>query len=70
MKLGRVGWLGLAAIVVAVLVANGDAQAPYDAKANYVKREVMIPMRDGVKLFTIIYTPKASTRSRLANTRC
>ncbi len=27
-------------------------------KANYDKREVMIPMRDGVKLFTSIYEPK------------
>jgi putative CocE/NonD family hydrolase len=27
-------------------------------KANYTKREVMIPMRDGVKLFTAIYEPK------------
>ncbi|HKX84675.1 MAG TPA: CocE/NonD family hydrolase, partial [Pyrinomonadaceae bacterium] len=26
--------------------------------ANYTKREVSIPMRDGVKLFTIIYEPK------------
>lgn len=26
--------------------------------ANYAKREVMIPMRDGVKLFTTIYAPK------------
>lgn len=26
---------------------------------NYAKREVMIPMRDGVKLFTAIYEPKA-----------
>ena len=26
-------------------------------KENYAKREVMIPMRDGVKLFTSIYEP-------------
>src|SRR4051812_32929923 len=26
---------------------------------NYSKREVMIPMRDGVKLFTAIYSPKS-----------
>jgi len=25
---------------------------------NYVRREVMIPMRDGVKLFTVLYLPK------------
>jgi putative CocE/NonD family hydrolase len=28
-------------------------------KENYTKREVLIPMRDGVKLFTSIYEPKA-----------
>ena len=28
---------------------------------NYTKREVMIPMRDGVRLFTSIYEPKAKT---------
>src|ERR1700738_5173950 len=27
-------------------------------KANYTKREVMVPMRDGIKLFTSIYEPK------------
>jgi len=30
---------------------------------HYVKREVMIPMRDGVKLFTAIYEPKDRSRS-------
>jgi putative CocE/NonD family hydrolase len=30
-------------------------------KANYTKREVSIPMRDGVKLFTAIYEPKDKT---------
>jgi uncharacterized protein len=29
-----------------------------DIKANYDKKEVYIPMRDGSKLFTAIYTPK------------
>lgn len=27
-------------------------------KENYTKRELMIPMRDGVKLFTVLYEPK------------
>src|SRR5450631_2122587 len=30
---------------------------------HYAKREVLIPMRDGVKLFTAIYTPKDASRS-------
>ncbi len=33
----------------------------FDVKANYVKREVYIPMRDGIKLFTAIYLPKDSS---------
>ena len=43
---------------------SGDlaAQDRYDVKAHYDKTEVMIPMRDGVKLFTIIYSPKDKSR--------
>ncbi|MBS1920817.1 MAG: CocE/NonD family hydrolase [Bacteroidetes bacterium] len=32
-------------------------------KENYTKREVMIPMRDGVKLFTAVYEPKDNSHS-------
>lgn len=31
--------------------------------ANYTKREVEIPMRDGVRLYTAIYSPKDATRT-------
>jgi len=49
---------------VALLLAPATpAQAPYDVKASYVKREVYIPMRDGVKLFTILYAPKDTSRT-------
>ncbi|MDO4216017.1 MAG: CocE/NonD family hydrolase [Bacteroidales bacterium] len=40
---------------------NGREQMLKDIKANYTKEEVMVPMRDGVKLHTSIYTPKDST---------
>ena len=30
------------------------------ANQDYVKREVMIPMRDGVKLYTVIVLPKGA----------
>jgi hypothetical protein len=47
--------------------AAAQAQAPrgdYEyLRANYAKREVMIPMRDSVKLFTSIYLPLDTTRS-------
>ena len=38
-------------------------QAAFDVRANYVKRDYMVPMRDGTKLFTIVYTPRDTTRS-------
>jgi uncharacterized protein len=38
------------------------AEAPYNVKEHYSKSEVMIPMRDGVKLFTIIYAPRDHSR--------
>jgi predicted acyl esterase len=60
-KLQLTGRVGLAVIATFVAVSMTPAQAPYDVKANYVKREVFIPMRDGVKLFTIIYSPKTTT---------
>src|SRR2546422_9246401 len=30
-------------------------------RLNYAKREVSIPMRDGIKLFTAIYSPRDTT---------
>jgi putative CocE/NonD family hydrolase len=47
--------------VVLFATASFAPQEPDLAKyivTNYTKREVSIPMRDGVKLFTIIYEPK------------
>jgi putative CocE/NonD family hydrolase len=32
------------------------------AKDNYDKQEVYIPMRDGIRLYTVIYTPKDKTQ--------
>ena len=41
-------------------VATPPAAAPahFDVKAHYLKHEFHIPMRDGVKLFTTVYTPR------------
>jgi putative CocE/NonD family hydrolase len=44
------------------LPAAAQEPATFDAKAHYVKREHMVPMRDGVRLYTIIYTPRDTTR--------
>lgn len=43
------------------LSALGSAQVEY-VRENYTKREVEITMRDGVKLFTSIYTPKDASK--------
>ena len=37
--------------------------------ADYVKREVMIPMRDGVKLYTVIWIPKGAHDAPIILTR-
>ena len=42
--------------------AGAEAQAE-GVRAHYAKREVLIPMRDGRKLFTAIYTPKDTRRA-------
>ncbi len=52
-------------LVFASLTLNmfGYAQDVFDMRSAYNKREVMITMRDGVKLFTSIYTPKDTSRT-------
>lgn len=54
------------AAVAMVAMAQRAGGANYakmmeEVKKNYTKQEVMIPMRDGVKLHTSIYTPTDST---------
>jgi hypothetical protein len=48
-----------------------QAQSPSDAvRAAFTKYEYMVPMRDGVKLFTSVYVPKdASTTYPILLTR-
>ena len=56
----------IAALVVLALpfVPCGLAaqQQPFDYRAHYTKLEVMIPMRDGVRLYTRIFVPKDTTQ--------
>ncbi len=58
------------ALVLAAFILPSAARAQANAwpdeawlRAHYAKREVMIPMRDGVKLFTSIYTPRDTTKA-------
>src|SRR5215510_10590488 len=42
---------------------------PTNYDFDYIKRDVMIPMRDGVKLHTVIITPKGARRAPILLTR-
>jgi len=56
--------LALFALLLLPAAAGAQAQeAPTDYTPLYTKREVMIPMRDGVRLFTAVYAPR-DTMSR------
>jgi putative CocE/NonD family hydrolase len=51
-----------------------ESDIPADFKAptsdyNYIKRVQMIPMRDGVKLYTVIVTPKGAAHAPILLTR-
>ena len=43
--------------------------APATGSFDYVKREVMIPMRDGVRLYTVIVIPKGAKNAPMLLTR-
>lgn len=44
--------------------ADKKAEAPaFDVKAHYTKYEYRIPMRDGTRLFTVVYAPKDSSKT-------
>ena len=45
-------------LVITIWSINSNSQDLTGSLKNYQNKEVYIPMRDGVKLFTSIYTPK------------
>src|SRR4029079_3660471 len=47
----------------------GKAYVAPRAGDDYERREVMIPMRDGVKLFTVIVVPRGASRAPMIMTR-
>ena len=65
------------ALLAGMDAATGDtlpneipaAFTPHSASFDYVKREVMIPMRDGVKLKTLILIPRGAHRAPILLTR-
>jgi putative CocE/NonD family hydrolase len=59
----------IAALVVGLMYheprvarAQTPAAETYDIKAHYSKAEYPIPMRDGVKLYTVVYTPRDTSQ--------
>ena len=46
-----------------ILASTVRAQDNDYVKTHYIKKDVRIPMRDGVKLYTVIYIPKDSTEN-------
>lgn len=44
-------------------VVHGEPVSQEWIETNYQKQEFMIPMRDGIALYTAVYTPKAATNS-------
>lgn len=51
-------FLILLLLVIATLKSPSQEITEAWVKENYTKKEVMIPMRDGTKLFTAVYSPK------------
>jgi putative CocE/NonD family hydrolase len=74
----RCGWL-VAALVIAASAAGAqtspqtpDIPAKFEEPAaayDYARREVMIPMRDGVKLHTVIVIPRGAKNAPIILTR-
>jgi hypothetical protein len=52
----------LIVLAVACAAVSLSSQGLDEIKATYTKREAYVPMRDGVRLFTAIYTPKDQSR--------
>jgi uncharacterized protein len=62
----------LAGALIPRVLAQSDIPKQFVAPQSgydYTKREVMIPMRDGVKLFTVIVIPKGATNAPILLTR-
>src|SRR4051812_28613735 len=58
--------------VAAVLLAQSDTPTNFTPRTDsfdYVKREEMIPMHDGVKLKTFILIPKGASHAPILMTR-
>ena len=62
MKSLSAGLLALLLSALSLRAQGGAATGAADVQRMYAKREVRIAMRDGVELFTSIYTPRDTTK--------
>ncbi|HEY6990320.1 MAG TPA: CocE/NonD family hydrolase [Bryobacteraceae bacterium] len=70
----RSAWIigGTGLLAIAFAAAQSDIPKNFvapTASYDYVKRDVMIPMRDGVKLHTVIVVPKGANNAPILLTR-
>ena len=55
--------IGNVAVIAIFAQRAADNETAQFVKDNYTKIERMVPMRDGVRLFTAVYIPKDSSQS-------
>jgi uncharacterized protein len=60
MRLASVVWLGLLLSLFCTEICA--QQQTFDVKDNYIKTEHRIAMRDGTRLFTVVYAPRDTSR--------
>ena len=53
----------IAAATATLLAAQAPATSADDVRARYTKYEYLVPMRDGVRLFTSVYIPKDTSQT-------
>ena len=80
MRFAKTAWIFAVAVFAATAAAALAQQRPYTndlntnyqaptAHRDYIRREAMVPMRDGVKLFTVIWIPKGARNAPIVLTR-
>ncbi|HKQ08417.1 MAG TPA: CocE/NonD family hydrolase [Blastocatellia bacterium] len=52
-----------AAMILLAMFSVGAAQTADNVRAHYTKYEYLVPMRDGVRLFTSVYVPKDKSQA-------
>src|ERR1700728_2278136 len=59
-RFGIAAWVGLGTAVLSLVAAAQKDKAEDKVAQLFAKTEIMIPMRDGVKLHTEIFVPRES----------